>query len=74
MDAAQTWTLIGGFFALMIAMTGMTLRVVRAEISVLSSRMDGQFGRVDGQFSRVEARLDHLDRDLQAVVARLMEP
>ena len=35
MNDTQTWTLIGGFLAVMVAMTGMVLRVVRAEIRVL---------------------------------------
>ena len=55
MNDAQTWTLIAGFFALMVTMIGMTLRVVKAEISVLVTRVD------------------HLDRDIQAIMTRLME-
>jgi CII-binding regulator of phage lambda lysogenization HflD len=61
-DDAQTWTLIGGFFALNVTMIGLTLRAVRAEISVLGVRIDG-----------VDRRLDHLDRDVQTVVSRLMD-
>jgi hypothetical protein len=59
---AQTWTLIAGFFALMVSMTGLTLRAVRAEISVLGVRIDG-----------LERRIDHLDRDVQMVLTRFME-
>ncbi len=55
MSDAQTWTLIAGVFALMVTMIGMTLRVVRAEIAVLGTR------------------IDHLDRDVQIIVTRLME-
>jgi hypothetical protein len=55
MGDAQAWTLIAGFFALMVTMIGMTLRVVKAEIAVLG------------------ARIDHLDRDIQAVMTRLMD-
>jgi hypothetical protein len=55
MGDAQAWTLIAGFFALMVTMIGMTLRVVKAEIGVLA------------------ARIDHLDRDIQAVMTRLMD-
>ncbi len=66
MNDTQTWTLIGGFLAVMVAMTGMVLRVVRAEIRVLDVR-------IDGLQSRLEARLDHLDSDVQAVINRLME-
>jgi len=64
---AQSWTLIGGFFALMVTMISMTLRTVRAEIGGLRAEMSGRFDTVD-------ARIDHLDRDVQAVVTRLMEP
>jgi hypothetical protein len=56
---AQTWTLIAGFFALMVTMISLTLRAVRAEIGGLRSTL--------------EARLDHLDRDVQAVINRLMD-
>ena len=42
MNDAQTWTLIAGFFALMVTMIGMTLRTVRAEIAVLGVRIDGR--------------------------------
>ena len=55
MNDAQTWTLIGGFFALMATMIGLTLRAVRSEIAVL------------------DRRLDHLDRDVQMIVNRLMD-
>jgi hypothetical protein len=66
MNDAQTWTLIAGFFALMVTMISLTLRAVRAEIGGLRAGMDGRF-------STLEARLDHMDRDLQAVISRLME-
>jgi hypothetical protein len=62
---AQTWTLIAGFFALIVTMISLTLRAVRAEIGGLRERMDGRF-------STLEARIDHLDRDVQTVVNRLM--
>jgi hypothetical protein len=68
---AQTWTLIAGFFTLMVTMIGLTLRTVRAE-------MRGELGilraEINGRFDTVDSRLDHLDRDMQAVVSRLMEP
>lgn len=62
MNDAQTWTLIAGFFALMVSMIGLTLRAVRAEISVLGVRIDG-----------LERRIDHLDRDVQMIITRFME-
>jgi hypothetical protein len=80
---AQTWTLIGGFFALMTATTGLLLRTVRAEIGVLVVRfdvvdarfdaVDARFDAVDTRFDAVDARLDNLDRDMHAVVTRLMD-
>lgn len=66
MNDAQTWTLIAGFLALMSAMVAMTLRVVKAEITTLGTRIDG---RID----TLEARFDHLDRDVQTIVTRLTE-
>jgi hypothetical protein len=74
----QTWTLIAGFFALMVTMIGLTLRTVRAELgsvrSDLGAELRGLRGDMDGRFNTVDARLEHLDRDVQAVVTRLMEP
>ena len=69
MNDAQTWTLIAGFFALMATMIGMTLRVVKAEISGLGGRIDTMDVRFDG----LERKIDHLDRDVQMIVNRLME-
>jgi hypothetical protein len=67
---AQTWTLIGGFFTLMMTMISLTLRTVRAELR-------GEIGplraEMNGRFDTVDARMDHLDRDVQAVVTRLMD-
>ncbi len=62
MNDAQTWTLIAGFFALMVSMIGLTLRAVRSEISVLGLRIDG-----------LERRIDHMDGDVQMIINRLME-
>jgi hypothetical protein len=62
MNDAQSWTLIGGFLTLMVTMIGLTVRTVRADVSVLAVRMDA-----------VERRIDHLDRDIQMVITRLME-
>jgi hypothetical protein len=39
---------------------------MRAEIGGLRAEMNGRFDTVD-------ARLDHLDRDVQAAVSRLMD-
>ena len=62
MNDAQTWTLIAGFFALIVSMIWWTLHAVRAEMSVLAVRIDG-----------LEGRIDHLDRDVQMIITRFME-
>jgi hypothetical protein len=51
---AQVWTVIGLFAAGMSALIAMTLRVVSVEISALRVEMT--------------ARLDHMDRDIQALM------
>jgi hypothetical protein len=67
---AQTWTIIGGFFALMVTMISLTLRTVRAE---MRAEIGGLRAEMNGRFDTVDARLNHLDRDVQAGVTRLME-
>lgn len=61
MDDAQTWTLIGGFFAMLIAMMGMVLRVVQLQIQSVSERLGGRIGSI-------ESKLDLLDRDVQRLI------
>lgn len=51
MSSAQTWTVIGGFFAILVAVVGLVLALVRAEITVLRVEMNTRF--------------DSLERDLQ---------
>ena len=51
MTDAQVWTVIGGFLAILVAMSGLVLALVRAEIAVLREHVD--------------ARLEAIDRDLQ---------
>lgn len=58
MNDAQIWTLIGGFFAILLAMIGLTLRTVKAE---LAAKIDPLIVKVD-----------HLDRDVQALVTKFM--
>lgn len=65
MNDAQTWTVIAGFLAIMAAMSGMLLRIVKVEIGSVKDVMGARFGTV-------EAKIDHLDRDVQSVVSRLM--
>jgi hypothetical protein len=61
-DDPQTWTLIAGFSMLMVTMIGLTLRAVRAETSVLGTRIEG-----------LDRRMDHLDRDVQMALNRLTD-
>ena len=67
MNDAQTWTLIAGFFALMATMIGMTLRGEGEMLSWVGASTRWMAVR------RAGARLDHLDRDVQMIVNRLME-
>lgn len=82
MNEPQIWTLIGVFaastFAMMGWLTSSFTRILRAEIGGVNARIDGlrgemgaRFERVDAQFGRVEDRLDHLDRDVQALARKV---
>jgi hypothetical protein len=48
---AQTWTLIGGFLAVMVAMSGLLLRVVGAEIRGLRGEMTAQISGLRGEMT-----------------------
>lgn len=85
MNDAQTWTVLGGFLAVVVAMSTMLLRIVRTEVSslhteieasrvVTESRFDGVDRRLDGvdrRLDRVEHRLDGLDSDVQTLTRRV---
>ena len=82
MNDAQTWTLIGGFLAVMVGMSGLLLRVVgseirglrgamTAEIGGLRAEMIARFDLVSVRFDGVDRRLDGLDRDVQALTQRV---
>lgn len=68
MNEPQVWTLIGVFAAALVGIIGlfstMFARLIRAEVGGLRNEMIARFDKVD-------ARLDHLDRDAQAVVAKV---
>lgn len=72
MNDAQTWTLIVGTLTVQVAIIGAVLalqtRWLRSEIA----RVETRFDIVDARFDTVLARLDHLDRDVQTVVNRMM--
>lgn len=51
MNDAQTWTLLGGFFTILVAFAGVVLALIRAEVQGLRNEM--------------RARFEGLERDLQ---------
>lgn len=60
MTTAQGWTLL----SILAVFASLVVTLVLAQIHSLRSDMDARFDAVD-------ARLDHLDRDVQAVVNRV---
>lgn len=64
MNDAQTWTVIGGFFAVQVFLVTTLLRAVRAEIRVVSAEFRGEF-------KALTTRLDTLDRDVQRLYEHL---
>lgn len=86
MNDAQTWTVIGGFLAILAAMAGLVLRIVTTEIRGLrgevngkidglrgevNGKFDGLRGEINARFNAVDRRFDHLDRDVQALTRRV---
>lgn len=82
MNDAQTWTLIGGFIAVVGIMLTMLLRTVDAKIDGIAGRIDSRFETVDVRFAALEEkmntrfdavdrRLEHLDGDVQALTQRV---
>ncbi|MFT4030097.1 MAG: hypothetical protein QM675_09495 [Protaetiibacter sp.] len=67
MNDPQIWTLIGVFTAIMLGgftmSTSLLARVIRVSI-------DGLEKKIDARFMAVNTRLDHLDRDVSALVRR----
>lgn len=66
MNDAQTWTVIGAFLAILIALAASVLAVVRAEIAVLREH-------VDGIRAELLARFDSLDRDVQRLYSHVFD-
>lgn len=75
MNDAQTWTLIGGFFALVATTGSLMLRVMQAEFRAVHVKIDGLDGRLTTRIDDVERRLgdkiDHLESDVSLVFKRL---
>jgi len=58
-SSAQVWTVIGGFLAILVAMIGLVLALVRAE--------------VEGLRRELLARFDGLERDVHRLYVRAFE-
>lgn len=83
MNDPQIWTLIGVFTAAMLG--GLTLvvtllsRVFDARFSAMDAKFDARFDAMDAKFdakvdtleARINTRFDHVDRDVQALTARV---
>ena len=65
MNDAQTWTVIGLFFTILLAMMGLVLRVLRVEVRSLGEIMTAKFETID-------ARLTAIDRDVQRLYEHWM--
>jgi hypothetical protein len=59
MSDAQTWTVIGGFLAILVTMSGLVLRIVRLEISGLRNEMVARFDALDRDVQRLFERVFH---------------
>lgn len=70
MNDAQTWTLIGGFFALVGLFGGMLVQVVKATIRAEVAEVGLKVAHMGERLARVETQIDHLDRDVQAIITR----
>ncbi|MEH3034347.1 MAG: hypothetical protein PGN07_09995 [Aeromicrobium erythreum] len=81
---AQSWTLIIGFLTTTFAVVGVVTtsltRTMRAEIGSVRAEIGSVRGDIDGlrtemrtEFRRVDQRLDHLDRDVQALTRHVFD-
>lgn len=79
MNEPQVWTLIGVFAASTFAMMGLTaslfLNVINARFDGLQSEVKAEIGglrsEMNAGFARVDGKIDHLDRDVQALFRRV---
>jgi len=62
MSNAQTWTLIGGFFGILVAMNGLVLAIVRSETTALRRELIARF---DGLREEMVARFEAVYRELR---------
>ena len=68
MTEPQVWTLIGVFatsvFGMFALVSTMFVRVVNAGFAEMNAKSEARFERIDD-------KLDHLDRDVQAIARRV---
>lgn len=67
MNDAQTWTLIGGFFAIVIGGFGLQARLIRAEVDRMAEKIRVEISELRGELkaavARIDAHLERLERD-----------
>ena len=68
MSNAQSWTLIGGFLAILVAMNALVLALVRSQFEGLRNEMLAKF---DGLRNEMVVRFEALDRDVQRLYERV---
>lgn len=77
MTDAQTWTLVVGFLSATFAVLGIVTtsftRTMRAEFGTVRAEIDGLRTEMRTEFRRVDQRLDHLDRDVQALTRHVFD-
>ncbi|MGN6203789.1 hypothetical protein [Humibacter sp.] len=75
MNDPEIWTVIGVFAAAMLG--GLTLvvtslsRVIRAEVGGLRAELRAELSGVNSRLDATNTRLEHLDRDVQALTRRV---
>ncbi len=67
MTEPQVWTLIGVFAAIMLG--GMTLMTTLINRSTTAA-IEGLRGEMNARFDTVNAKIEHLDRDVTALIRR----
>jgi hypothetical protein len=71
----QVWTLIGVFAASTFTMMGLVstlfLSVINAKFDGLRGEIGGLRSEMNAGFAGVDARIDHLDRDVNALFRRV---
>lgn len=72
LDDAQVWTTIGVLGATLVGMITLVvtllMRTMRAEFGAIRAEFGAEFGAIRAEFARVHDRLDHLDRDVNALM------